>query len=372
MKSTDIFKAMGEIDEKLIEEALPKEFRKRKNILLKALPIAACLCIILAGTFGFYQSRHKRLIPYTYFPDIIFDAMGYESTNSIALQNSFDINPYREEDLPETLPVFKNNCYSGGLYQNFFSQEDLQKSINKLAEKLEEKEFEFSTDKVQIDTDVPNYEENLIYNVIAESAQYRISANGHSFSINPKTKEASDKLSAYLSENYDMKNTGEDKEFSVEGELLTTKYRAYKKGSTTEENILSYNLSSAEIIYKDDGFIDFVHIDNYLNSSEKVADYKTVTFEKATAKLLIGADVSTSTPEELIIGGKIQKEHIVKVDLIYYANNLQEVFVPSYRFYVKLVNPDESSEIENYGFFYVPAVEIDESSGFEAMKNVFQ
>ena len=132
MKSTDIFKAMGEIDEKLIEEASPKEFRKRKNILLKALPIAACLCIILAGTFGFYQSHYNRLTPYTYFPTIVFDAMGYESTDSIALQNSFDINPYREEDLPETLPVFKNSCYSGGLYQSFFSEEDLHYIIEEI------------------------------------------------------------------------------------------------------------------------------------------------------------------------------------------------------------------------------------------------
>ena len=372
MKSTDIFNAIGEIDDRLIEEAAPKEFRKRKTIVLKALPVAACLCVILAATFGFYQSRHDRLTPYTDFPGIVFDGMGYDGTDNLALQSSSDINPYTEDTLPETLPVFQNKCYSGGLYQNYFSEEDLQSSIKKLSEKLGENEFEFSTVKAEIDTDDPNYEENLIYNVIAESEEYRISANGHRYSISPKTEEASRRLWVYLSESFDTENMGEYKTYSVDGEWLTTVYRAYKKGSSAGENILSFNLSSAEIHYKDNGLIDFVTIDNYLDSSEKVADYKTVSVEKATEKLLLGKDVSTSTPDELIIGGRVQEEHIVKVDLIYYANNLQQLFVPSYRFYVKLINPDEGSEIENYGLFYVPAVEIDEGSGFEVMKNVFQ
>ena len=298
--------------------------------------------------------------------------MGYEGSDSLALQNSSDINPYTESNLPDTLPVFKNKCYSGGLYQNFFSEETLQKSITELAEKLGKNSLEFSTLKGVIDTAYPNYEEDLIYNVIAESDELCISANGHRFSITPKTKEASKKLSAYLNENYDMQNIGEHKEFSVDGELLTTVYSVYKKGNSTEEDILNFNLSSAEIHYTDKGLIDFVILNDYLNSSEKIADYKTIPLEKATAKLLLDIDVSTSTPEELIIDGKVQKEHIVKTDLIYYANNLQQVFVPSYRFYVKLINPDPDSEIENYGLFYVPAVEITEASGFEVLKNVFQ
>ena len=373
MKSSDIFMCLGEIDEKLIEEAAPKEFRSKKKLNLKtALPVAACLCVLIAGALGFYSNQYNRLTPYAYFPDIVFDSMGYEGTDSLTLQNSVDINPFSADSIPETLPVFKNKCYSGGLYQNYFSEKELQKSLLKMAEIFGENELQFNTTKAEIDTDDPNYEENLIYNVIAESDELCISANGHRFSITPKTKEASKKISAYLNENYDMQNIGEHKEFSVDGELLTTVYSVYKKGNSTEEDILNFNLSSAEIHYTDKGLIDFVILNDYLNSSEKIADYKTIPLEKATAKLLFGADVSTSTPEELIIDGKVQKKHIVKTDLIYYTNNLQQVFVPSYRFYVKLINPDESSEIENYGLFYVPAVEIDETSGFEVMKNIFQ
>ena len=372
MKNSDIFKAMTDIDEKLIEEAAPKEFRSKKKLNLKtALPVAACLCIIIAAS-GFLSDYYNRLTPYTYFSEIVFDSMGYEGSDSLALQNSSDINPYTGSNLPDTLPVFKNKCYSGGLYQNFFSEETLQKSITELAEKLGKNSLEFSTLKGVIDTAYPNYEEDLIYNVIAESDELCISANGHRFSITPKTKEASKKLSAYLNENYDMQNIGEHKEFSVDGELLTTVYSVYKKGNSTEEDILNFNLSSAEIHYTDKGLIDFVILNDYLNSSEKIADYKTIPLEKATAKLLLGADVSTSTPEELIIDGKVQKKHIVKTDLIYYTNNLQQIFVPSYRFYVKLINPDPDSEIENYGLFYVPAVEITEASGFEVLKNIFQ
>ncbi len=369
MNSTDIFNAIGEIDERLIEEAAPGG--ERKKLYKKILQIAACLCII-ATTLVLFSSYYNRLTPYSSFPGIVFDNMGYESTVSLALESSTDINPYDKNTLPDTLPVFINNCYSGGLYQNYFSEEDLQKSINELAEKLGENSLEFNTLKGVIDTAYPNYEEDLIYNVIAESDEYHISANGHSFSISPKTKEASDKLSVYLSENYDTENMGEYKTYSVDGEPLTAYYKAYKKGITTEENILSFNLSSAEIYYSDDRLISYAVIDNYLNSSEKVMNCKTILPDKATNKLLLGIDVSTSAPDELIIGGKLQKDHIVKVDLIYYANNLQELFIPSYRFYVKLINPDENSELETYGLFYVPAVEFDEIEEFEVMKNIFQ
>ena len=373
MKSSDIFMCLGEIDEKLIEEAAPERFRATsKTVIKKVLPVAACLCLLIAGALGFYSNQYNRLTPYAYFPDIVFDSMGYEGSDNLALQNSSDINPSAESNLPDTLPVFKNKCYSGGLYQNFFSEKDLQKSLKEMAEALGENELQFNTTKAEIDTDDPNYEENLIYNVIAESEQFRISTNGHGFSISPKTKNASDRLMTYLSENYDTENMGEYKTYSVDGELLSTEYKAYKKGSTIEESIINFNLSSAEIHFNVDGTIDFAVINDYLNSSEKVLDYKTIPLEKATAKLLLGANVSTSTPEELIIDGKVQKEHIVKTDLIYYTNNLQQVFVPSYRFYVKLINPDPDSEIENYGLFYVPAVEITEASGFEVLKNIFQ
>jgi len=373
MKSSDIFMCLGEIDEKLIEEAAPEKFRATsKTVIKKVLPVAACLCVLIAGALGFYSNQYNRLTPYTNFPYIVFDAMGYEGTDSLALQNSVDINPFSADSIPETLPVFKNKCYSGGLYQNYFSEKELQKSLLKMAEIFGENELQFNTTKAEINTDDPNYKENLIYNVIAESGQFHISTNGHGFSIRPKTKNASYRLMTYLSENYDTENMGEYKTYSVDGELLSTKYKAYKKGSTIEESIINFNLSSAEIHFNVDGTIDFAVINDYLNSSEKVLDYNTIPLEKATAKLLLGADVSTSTPAELIIGGKVQKEHITKVDLIYYTNNLQQVFVPSYRFYVKLINPDESSEIENYGLFYVPAVEINETSGFEVMKNIFQ
>lgn len=370
MKSTDIFNAIGEIDERLIEEAAPGG--ERKILYKKILQIAACLCIITVTALVLISSHYNRLTPSTDLPNIVFDSMGYEGTNSLALESSTDINPYDKSTLPDTLPVFINNCYSGGPYQNYFSEEILQKSINELAEKLSYSGLEFSTVKAEIDTDDPNYEENLIYNVMAESEDFQISANGHSFSISPKTKEASDKLSVYLSENYDTENMGEYKTYSVDGEPLTAYYKAYKKGITTEENILSFNLSSAEIYYSDDGLISYAVIDNYLNSSEKLMNCKTISPDKATNKLLLGIDVSTSAPDELIIGGKLQKDQIVKVDLIYYANNLQELFIPSYRFYVKLINPDENSELETYGLFYVPAVEFDEIEEFEVMKNIFQ
>lgn len=358
MTSTDLFTALNNIDEKFIEEAAPGKTQKVKRVhIKKALPVAACLCLIIATAFHMKLSNN-RISPYYNFTEIQFDSMGYEGADSLSLWNSTDINPYSADTLPEMLPVFQNLCYSGGLYQNYFSENKLQQKVLHIAESLGENEFEFSTVKAEIDTDDPNYEENLIYNVIGESEQFLISVNGGRYSISPKTAEASDILKGYLEANFDTENMGEYETYSVDGELVSTKYIAYKRASTTEENIVSFSLSSAEIHFKNDASIDFVILNDYLNCSEKVMSYNTIPLEKATNKLLLGADVSTSTPEELIIGGRVQKEHIVKTDIIYYTGNLQQAFVPYYRFYVKLINPDESTDIENYGLFYVPAVEI--------------
>ena len=359
MTGFDILEAMGKIDDRFLEEdsaEIKTIIRKRRLKYVTAF--AACVCVIIAIGFNM-NNTPNILIPANYITEIQFDTMGYEGTNNLSLQNSWDINPYSAETLPETLPVFKNLCYSGGLYQNYFSEEDLQNRIYEIAESLGKNDFQFSIVKAEIDTDNPNYKENLIYNVIGESEQFHISVNGGAYSISPKTAEASQILNEYLYANYDMEFLGEHNAYSVDGEFLSIKFTAYKKGATAEENILNHSLSSAEIHLKDDTTIDFVLFNDYMNCAEKALDYRTIPLEKATNKLLLGVDVSTSTPEELIIDGKVQKEHIVKTDLIYYTGNLQQAFIPYYRFYVKLINPDESSDIENYGLFYVPAVEFD-------------
>ena len=198
MTGFDILEAIGKIDDRFLEEDSSEiKLLIRKRRLKYVTAFAACVSVIIAVGFNL-NNTPDFLTPANYITQIQFDTMGYEGTNNLSLQNSWDINPYSAETLPETLPVFKNLCYSGGLYQNYFSEEKLQKRISEIAESLGENDFQFSTVKAEIDTDDPNFKENLIYNVIGESKQFHISVNGGSFSITPKTAEASQALNEYL------------------------------------------------------------------------------------------------------------------------------------------------------------------------------
>lgn len=91
--------------------------------------------------------------------------------------------------------------------------------------------------------------------------------------------------------------------------------------------------------------------------SQKLGDYSIITAVKARELLLEGKYV-TSVPYE--VPGE---EYVASVELVYSTGEMDEYFMPYYRFYVEL--PEErnvNQEVQErglltYGIYYVPAVE---------------
>ena len=74
--------------------------------------------------------------------------------------------------------------------------------------------------------------------------------------------------------------------------------------------------------------------------------------------LLLNGDYITTVPSEYLRDGTITEPQIAKTELVYRTGNTEELFMPYYRFYVKLTDysTDMAEGLICYGAYYVPAV----------------
>ena len=348
MKGEDLFSALGKIDERYIDAAAPKRVAfYQKSIFKWAVAAAACLCLT-AGGYGVASVLTARdgdlpKIGYT----IIFDGMGYEGTDELSIAKSQDINPWNEDVILETLPVYKNLCYNEGkLTQTYFGVLDLKKKAEEIADKLGMKYY-----NTQIS--LSDSEEVIAFSLETEKGTVRAFPKGSNITVREGDLYLIEKHMKVAFEKDDNaeKATGVYTEYSIDGELLTTETRSYYKSSSIVDDIISFNMQSHYL--SENGNYVTGSSDNYLNGSEKLGDYPIINLKKAREKLLRGEHVSTAA-ESYIEGGEITEDVIAKVDLIYYTTGNQEYYLPYYRFYVKSYSGDNA--IQQYAYFYVCAV----------------
>ena len=92
---------------------------------------------------------------------------------------------------------------------------------------------------------------------------------------------------------------------------------------------------------------------------QKLGDYPIITADEAR-ELLFNGNFVTSIPSEELRADTVREEDIAAVELVYRPGNVEQIFMPYYRFSIRLRDrEDERSELglKNYGAFYVPAVE---------------
>lgn len=348
MKGEDLFNALGKIDEGYIEAAAPKKLMfYQKNIFKWAVAAAACVCLVVGGysATSALRARDGDLpkIGYT----IVFEGMGYEGTDEMSMKNSQDINPWSEDTVLKTLPVYKNLCYNEGkLTQTYFNIIELKRQAEELADKLNMKYY-----STQIS--VSDGQEVIAYSLETENGTVRIFPKGSNITVRESDLSLIEKhMQTVSNKNSDSETeAGVYKEYSIDGELLTTKTRSYYKGESITEDIISFNMQSHYLSVS--GNYVTGSSDNYLNGSEKIGDYPVISLHKAKEKLLRGEYIS-SAAESYVEGGEISEDVIAKADLIYYTNGNQEYYLPYYRFYVKSYSGDNA--IQQYAYFYVCAV----------------
>ncbi len=348
MKGEDLFNALGKIDDRFIEAAaLKKVAFYRKSIFKGAVAAAACLCLIAGGysVASVIMARDGDLpkIGYT----IVFDGMGYEGTDELSMKNSQDINPWNENVVLETLPVYKNLCYNEGkLSQKYFNVLDLKKQAEELADKLG---MSYGNTQISLSQEKEVYS----FSLETEKGTVRAFPKGSNITVRESDLPLIEKhMQSFYNKNSNSEaETGVYNEYSVDGELLTTKTRTYYKSGNIAEDIISFNMQSHYLT--ESGNYLTGSSDNYLNGSEKLGDYPVINLEKARVKLLRGEYIS-SADENNVEGGKLAEDVIAKADLIYYTTGNQEYYLPYYRFFVEY-SPDDNA-IQQYAYFYVCAV----------------
>lgn len=349
MKGEDLFNALGKIDEKYVEAAAPKKVAfYRKSIFKGAVAAAACLCLIAGGysVASVLTARDGNLPEISY--TLVMEGMGYEGTDELALSNSQDINPWNEDIKLDKLPVYKNLCYNEGkLSQTYFNILELKKQAEDLADKLG---MHYGNTQISISHDQEIYS----FSLETEKGTVRAFPKGSNITVRESDFTLIEKhMQSACSKNGNSKaETGVYNEYSVDGELLTSKTRTYYKSGNITEDIISFNMQSHFLTESGNYFTG--SSEDYLKGSEKLGDYPVISLEKAKEKLLRGEHIA-SAGEDYIEGGKLTEDVIAKADLIYYTMGNQEYYLPYYRFYVKCYSGD--SDFQRYAYFYVCAVE---------------
>ncbi len=348
MKGEDLFNALGKIDDRFVEAAAPKKLAfYQKNAFKWAVTAAACVCLLVTGysVTSALTARDGDLpkIGYT----IAIEGMGYDGTDELSLSNSQDINPWNEDIKLDKLPVYKNLCYNDGkLSQTYFNVLDLKKQAENLADKLG---MHYGNTQISLSQEKEVYS----FSLETEKGTVRAFPKGSNITVRESDLPLIEKhmQSVYNKKDNSEAETGVYNEYSVDGELLTTKTRSYYKSGNIAEDIISFNMQSHYLT--ENGNYLTGSSDNYLNGSEKLGDYPVISLSEAKEKLLRGEYIN-SAAESYVEGGEITEDVIAKADLIYYTMGNQEYYLPYYRFYVKCYSGN--SDIQQYAYFYVCAV----------------
>lgn len=136
------------------------------------------------------------------------------------------------------------------------------------------------------------------------------------------------------------------------GELGGT-YYVYDKTGDEIQNLINMTYSYAQPILYDDGTFGGFHVSSGMAYREKLGDYPIISEDEANAALREGRYITT-VPSDLY--SAITEENIVSCGITYRNSAAEEMLIPYYKFYVRL--DKTPGGLQNYGAFYVPAIEM--------------
>lgn len=410
MKNERLLKVFGQIDEKYIEEATPfarkvskKDFwAKWRGVVASHArwdTLVACTIIILFIGIYLLHRTSDSSAPDTTAENLPLlsagfesDGMGFEGLMYYDISEADNKNPWTAEADLTTLPVYRNPAYSDGSGTPLYlSDEEMLSLAESTAAALDTtiEGTEYTRYNIEYGTSHTDNPADKAYSLTATTSlgNITISGNGevkvsfdeplplpdeYSFTDSHTSDEKAVETLHYLTErfselrkfNHPIMETGAG-DYTFSGEQYRY-YRAYEGNGSLEEQILHYHFDALSFSPDEEGNLWLIRFGNILDSAEKLGDYPLITVNAAQKHLLSGEYI-TSVPGEYLKNGKIKKEYIAKVELVYRTGNLNEVFMPYYRFYVELTEFDATNMAEglkNYGIYYVPAVSEEYLSDF--------
>lgn len=391
MNGNDLLNIIGKIDPSYIEVADAPVQAKRP--ILKWVAIAACLALVLAGTYFVLQNTPQSVQPVIQQPTIQQSDVQHPNTlpdlpaltlyQDVGSMGSFghlgkDIsdvvidNPWRASMQLETLPVWKNTVSFDKLekYNSGVDRNAMYALLWDVAGRLGK-----GKDDVVILQDVPAGEN--IYPLPGPEAQLKAEVSGFEITVSPEllvslqyvepkaipqeyrlsataTYEEAYALAQYLLEEYrhllSMKDPqiDVDRNCNVSGEFCY-EIAFYEGASEDADKLVNYKFNRVEFPYN--SYDQHIHVIYFrqAHSGQFLADYPIISVQEATDMLVNGQHVQNP----YVFPGI---EYVKEIELVYRAGT-DAYYMPYYCFYVHI--PDVSignGLLQEYAGFYVPAV----------------
>lgn len=399
MKPEDISNALSEISEEYIDSANKRRKNKiRKSAWIKWFSAAAAIAVIcFAGAKLFYindpivyapeddpiappdetETEYGSSLPILEYIESSAAAYGFEGYLAYDIFELENGNPWNEDMVLGTLPVYRNNSFNEvGIAYPGIGEEAMNKKLENIAEKTDlemqgiiEKTYvgDFSTG-----SGIPD---DFITDIKADFGSYtiEIQSNGsivamyngfdgealpeeYSFTYNNTTEGEAFETIAYLYETYgDIIGIPEatfvtSKEYTFSGEEIRS-YNIYDFSGDEINDMLNFSFNEVHLAPNDEGKLMLIRINDKLSCSEKIGDYPIISPEEAKDMLLEGGYITT-VPYEMP-----GKKYIAKLELIYRSGISENIWMPYYRFLVELPEMAQENGLKNFGAYYVPAVE---------------
>lgn len=385
MRGKDLYEKITGIDDDIISDTV-NAGKSRKPIYLKWVAAAACFAIIISVVS--FLNRNKMItdpnLPMLSINTGFSEGMGYEGYMAHDITDLINANPWNEDMKLTHLPVIENKLTFKEMQKAENPDYDLIKRLlRETAQSLG-----MDTANIPITNDVPDEETKKVIiakfggevpegyfdigRLFIEDENYEIEVDtGYTVKVDFKlpvklpgtynftyyaTYGEMYKVAEYLKEEYaefiGMKNpviniSGGD--FNIYAEQ-SYGISFYEESSDNVRSILNYHFNTVDFYCNDDGAL-FLARKYYTDLSDVVGEYPIIDTKEALT-LLENGNYITTVPQEFE-----GAEHVKKVELVYRTSTTEKLFMPYYRFYVELPDMKHENGLNDYGAYYVPAVE---------------
>lgn len=375
MNSKDLYHAVNKVDDDILERS---ETTKRGHNWLKWAAMAACLSLVIGGGIFWKNSRQTGPggLPMLHIQDSAQAGMGFEGVLCYDMDELDNGNPWREDMVFSTLPVFENLAYN--LFGNpaGLKESAILERLEAACAALEMENTELKYDRSGIKVISITAEADGMVVTVGANGEVNVNyENGlalpehlHFTRYDTSTsRQEAEEVMAYfvqqfselisfeqpeivLSGDYSMWNS-----YDQEGNYLTEprfewEYILYEGAGDETEDLLNYKMQFVQFYPDDEGRLSIIRIHDALSCAKKLGDYPIITVAEARDCLLEGNYI-TSVPYEIEDETLIKKE-----ELVYRSGDREKTLMPYYRFYVELPEMRRENGPTDFGAYYVPAV----------------
>lgn len=392
MRGYELLDKMSHIDPAFIEAADVQSKKRTMPWLKWGAAAAACVALaVFAGTKLLPQGETGRTLDLPMLSVSGFKnsnaAMGYEGYLAYDIADLVNANPWDEETVLTTLPVYQNPLTYDEHYISSGADFDAMRSLAlDVAGRLG-----LVPDQVTVSDNAPGEEERQKITEKMESVgdtlpdgyfdptAVTVEADGIKIEVDQiQTATIYFDPAISLPEEYNFTHYASYDDTAAVAEYLRGQYRDligidnpqlnlcggdyniygqekydiafFDAGGSETEQIVQYNFNQITFACNDEGKLFLARIYRP-DLSQKLGDYPIITPEQAR-NLLIHGNYITSVPYEMP-----GAEYIRKVELVYRTGQYDAYFLPYYRFYVELPEEKLENGLNDYGAYYVPAVE---------------